>query len=575
MSAGSAAPRSTTRTSPACTQPAPVWSPGFDAAKVHVRCARTARPPGTAPVSASSPEGMSSATTSGGTTARQASTQRAATPDRAPTDPEADQDKPDAKETESGMLQIKNDTPIHRLVDGKPVPTSLLVRAPQVVRKAKPPNGKTAPGFCYVSTAAEVFGWIKADDTAPVSSDVASLGDADISEGKATGDQPELGADEYDDLLILQWETAVYPTQSATGTPVIAKRMDTMVDLHEKQTVDKVEWNKVRLVRQPPFTGWVKALDGVKASATAQGGLSGDPPLQLGSTGPSVRMLEEALAQLGLLPAGAADETFDQATHDALVLFQQQHGLDADGVFGPMSAAALIKARGGDGAATAMTGTWKSGYALTQATGGRCLTPDGKPSGAGYGSARPAYGDVWNMPIGPCEVLLQGGAEASVVDPSDGVQCWYVRAAKGGSTNPDGTKNKRSDYSLNVPEVFGSNPGGIIPTVAITGLTSIGSAQLYSIEYNNFTFSDNMSGGRGYIALAVVIIARWSPLRALWAALIFGICEALALRVQVTDINVPAELMLALPYVVTLIVYAGVIGKSRPPKALGREYSRG
>lgn len=90
-----------------------------------------------------------------------------------------------------------------------------------------------------------------------------------------------------------------------------------------------------------------------------------------------------------------------------------------------------------------------------------------------------------------------------------------------------------------------------------------------------FTFSDNMSGGRGYIALAVVIIARWSPLRALWAALIFGICEALALRVQVTDIDVPAELMLALPYVVTLIVYAGVIGKSRPPKALGREYSRG
>lgn len=66
-----------------------------------------------------------------------------------------------------------------------------------------------------------------------------------------------------------------------------------------------------------------------------------------------------------------------------------------------------------------------------------------------------------------------------------------------GTTNPDGTKNKRSDYSLNVPEVFGSNPGGIIPTVAITGLTSIGSAQLYSIEYNNFTFSDNISFVRG------------------------------------------------------------------------------
>src|SRR5690606_11823252 len=63
-----------------------------------------------------------------------------------------------------------------------------------------------------------------------------------------------------------------------------------------------------------------------------------------------------------------------------------------------------------------------------------------------------------------------------------------------------------------------------------------------------FTFSDNMSGGRGFIALAVVIIARWSPLRALAAAFLFGAFEAIVLRVQVTDIDVPAELMLALPY---------------------------
>ncbi|MDQ2621752.1 MAG: ABC transporter permease [Actinomycetota bacterium] len=90
-----------------------------------------------------------------------------------------------------------------------------------------------------------------------------------------------------------------------------------------------------------------------------------------------------------------------------------------------------------------------------------------------------------------------------------------------------------------------------------------------------FTFSDNMSGGRGFIALAVVIIARWAPLRALGAAFLFGAFEAFALRVQVTDVDVPAELMLALPYVVTLLVYAGVVGRSRPPKSLGREYSRG
>ena len=66
-----------------------------------------------------------------------------------------------------------------------------------------------------------------------------------------------------------------------------------------------------------------------------------------------------------------------------------------------------------------------------------------------------------------------------------------------GTTNPDGTRNKRADYGLNVPEIFPSNPGTIIPTVAITGLTSIGSAQLYNIQYKNFTLADNLSAVRG------------------------------------------------------------------------------
>jgi len=89
-----------------------------------------------------------------------------------------------------------------------------------------------------------------------------------------------------------------------------------------------------------------------------------------------------------------------------------------------------------------------------------------------------------------------------------------------------------------------------------------------------FTFTDGMSGGRGFIALAVVIIARWSPLRAVWAALLFGACEAIAFRVQATSINLPYELLLALPYIATLLVYAGVVGRVVAPAALGRPYSR-
>jgi len=89
-----------------------------------------------------------------------------------------------------------------------------------------------------------------------------------------------------------------------------------------------------------------------------------------------------------------------------------------------------------------------------------------------------------------------------------------------------------------------------------------------------FTFSDGMSGGRGFIALAIVIIARWSPSHLVPAALLFGVCEALALRAQVTSADLPYELLLALPYVLTLAVYAGLVGRTLPPAALGRPYVR-
>jgi general nucleoside transport system permease protein len=89
-----------------------------------------------------------------------------------------------------------------------------------------------------------------------------------------------------------------------------------------------------------------------------------------------------------------------------------------------------------------------------------------------------------------------------------------------------------------------------------------------------YTWADGMSGGRGFIALAVVIIARWSPARAVLAALLFGGCQALALRMQATSTGIPYELLLTLPYVVTLLVYAGVVGRTIPPAALGRPYAR-
>jgi general nucleoside transport system permease protein len=108
--------------------------------------------------------------------------------------------------------------------------------------------------------------------------------------------------------------------------------------------------------------------------------------------------------------------------------------------------------------------------------------------------------------------------------------------------------------------------------VACGALAGLGGAFISLTEL--FTFADGMSGGRGFIALAVVIIARWSPARAFLAAFLFGGAEAFAFRVQAVNASIPYELMLALPYAFTLFVYAGVVGRTIAPAALGRAYVR-
>ncbi|MFO0745144.1 MAG: ABC transporter permease [Myxococcota bacterium] len=84
-------------------------------------------------------------------------------------------------------------------------------------------------------------------------------------------------------------------------------------------------------------------------------------------------------------------------------------------------------------------------------------------------------------------------------------------------------------------------------------------------------FTDEMSGGRGYIALAAVIMGKWRPAAAALACLFFGCAEALQVTLQTTaGGGIPRELVQMLPYVLTIVVIAGFIGRSRPPAALGR-----
>jgi ABC-type uncharacterized transport system permease subunit len=108
-----------------------------------------------------------------------------------------------------------------------------------------------------------------------------------------------------------------------------------------------------------------------------------------------------------------------------------------------------------------------------------------------------------------------------------------------------------------------------VAVVASGVLAAMGGAYL-SIGFVG-SFNQNMTAGRGFIALAAVIFGNWRPGGALAAALLFGFSSALAQRLPTFSPS-GAVLFQALPYVLTLIAVAGVIGRSRPPAAAGQPY---
>lgn len=111
--------------------------------------------------------------------------------------------------------------------------------------------------------------------------------------------------------------------------------------------------------------------------------------------------------------------------------------------------------------------------------------------------------------------------------------------------------------------------------VAITGVLC-GLAGAYMATALQAGFGREMTAGRGYIALAALIFAKWRPVAALWACLLFGLFQALALRPDVVEavvqFKVPVPLLDALPYILTVVVLAGLIGKAVPPRAGGEPY---
>lgn len=110
-------------------------------------------------------------------------------------------------------------------------------------------------------------------------------------------------------------------------------------------------------------------------------------------------------------------------------------------------------------------------------------------------------------------------------------------------------------------------------SVVLSGLLAAAGGVYLSDGFGGGTFTDNMTEGRGFIALAAMIFGNWRPASAFAAAILFGFSSAVALRLQVYSASA-STLFNVLPYVLTLIAVAGVIGRTVPPAADGKPYRK-
>lgn len=148
------------------------------------------------------------------------------------------------------------------------------------------------------------------------------------------------------------------------------------------------------------------------------------------------------------------------------------------------------------------------------------------------------------------------------------VSAWVMTATHAGLALRATGENPRAADSAGVP----------VPAVrylAVTlssALAALGGSHLVLSQVH--MFSENMSGGRGFLALAIVILGRWKPVWIGVAALFFGACEAVQLTLQFANPSIPYQLFLILPYVASIAAMVGLGSGARAPEAVGRPYDR-
>jgi simple sugar transport system permease protein len=110
----------------------------------------------------------------------------------------------------------------------------------------------------------------------------------------------------------------------------------------------------------------------------------------------------------------------------------------------------------------------------------------------------------------------------------------------------------------------------MVATLVGGGFAGLAGASLVLAQVG--TFAERMTAGRGFIAIAIVVLGAWNPVRVLGAALFFGAAMALQFLFQSAGLGLPFQLFLVLPYLLTLMVLAGFVGRARAPADLGRPF---
>jgi simple sugar transport system permease protein len=152
--------------------------------------------------------------------------------------------------------------------------------------------------------------------------------------------------------------------------------------------------------------------------------------------------------------------------------------------------------------------------------------------------------------------------------------CWYVLYK-----TPFGLRIRAVGENPEAADAAGVNVIRLrYSAVIISGILAAAGGAYLSIGQSSL-FTRGMTAGRGYIALAALILAKWRPFPVLFACLFFGFTEALAIQMQgvikmPSGEDVPVQFIQMIPYVLTIIVLAGFIGLSRAPKALGTPYRK-